>query len=233
MVVAGRDTESSFLTTTRDIEVSLVLLTKLLDSTHPVGVLVPVVCLGPRLCRHVVDFVDSRSGRRTLGGVIELLLQHHGVVVTIQQFVAGRHPSASELIAHRHPWFTASATLGGNLDNTVSTLRTPDSRSGSILQHGDAGNIVHADSQHRRELLLIHILRVEVSSIVLKDLVIDNNQRLGTTTQRRDTTQTHRSTGTKVTRVGNDIQTGDLTLQGLIGRGKGHTFHLSHIHGLL
>ena len=99
VVVAGRDTERGFLSTTRDIEVGLVLLSELLDFLHPVRILVPVVGIGPRIGRHVVDFVDAGGGSRALCGVEELFLEHHGVVVTVQQVVAGRHPCTRELIA--------------------------------------------------------------------------------------------------------------------------------------
>ena len=99
MAVTTGDTEGSLLTTTRDVEVGLMLLTELLDFLHPVGVLVPVVGLCPRLSGDIVDLVDGRGGRSALCGVIELLLEHHGVVVTIQQVVAFWHPSTCELIA--------------------------------------------------------------------------------------------------------------------------------------
>ena len=233
VVVAGRDTEGSLLSTTRDVEVGLVLLTKLLDGVNPIGVLVPVVGLGPRLGRHVVDFVDGRGGRRTLRGVVELFLEHHGVVVTIQQIVAARHPRTRELIAQRHFGFSACTALGGDLNDTVGALRTPDGGSSSILQHGNVGNIVDADGQQRREGLFVGTLKVDVGSIVLEDFIVDHNQRLGATVQRRHTTQAHRRTGTEVTRVRDDIETGNTTLQGFVGRGEGHTFDLGHAHRLL
>ena len=199
VVVAARNTEGCLLTTTRNVHVGLMLLTELRNLLHPVGVLVPVVGLGPRLSGDVVNLVDGRGGRCTLRGVIELLLEHHGVVVTVQQVITAGHPGAGELIPQRHTGLAAYTALGGNLDDTVGTLRTPDGGSGSILQDGDAGNIVDADGQQRGEGLLVGTLKVDVRGIIVKYLVVNDNQRLGTAVQRRDTTQAHGSTGTEVT----------------------------------
>ena len=59
MVVAGRDTELSLLTTTRKVDVVGVHLSELLHSLHPVGVVVPVLILAPALV--VVKLSDVGS----------------------------------------------------------------------------------------------------------------------------------------------------------------------------
>ena len=46
------------------------------------------------------------------------------------------------------------------------------------------------------------------------------------------TAQAHGRAGTQVARVRHDVQAGNLTLQGLVGRGERQTFHALHVEGL-
>ena len=82
-------------------------------------------------------------------------------------------------------------------------------------------------------MLLVGIGEVEGLIGVVEDAVIDNDERLSVTIDSGNTTQTHGCTSTEVTRVRHDIETGNLTLQCLVGTGKGHTLDTAHVESLL
>ena len=56
LIVTSRDTEVSFLTTTRDCYVVILAPSCLLNGLHPIGIVVPVFKLSPWTV--IVDFVD-------------------------------------------------------------------------------------------------------------------------------------------------------------------------------
>ena len=62
-----------------------------------------------------------------------------------------------------------------------------------------------------------------------EDVVVNDDKGLCVTVQGAGTTQTHGCTCTCVTGVGNNVQTGNLTLQGLVDRGEGQTVEVGHI----
>ena len=147
VVVTSRDTEVSLLTTTGDGQIVELCPTRLLNFLHPVGIVIPVLKLCPRAV--VVDFVDVRGSGSTLRRIVVHLLQHHRVVVTIQQVVALWLPAGLHTQGVVYTRCTTRTTLGGNRDNTVSTTRTPDGRCGSIFQYIDLINIRGVHRQQR------------------------------------------------------------------------------------
>ena len=60
-------------------------------------------------------------------------------------------------------------------------------------------------------------------------MVVKDNQGLCVTIDSGGTAQTHGGTRTEVTRVGHDVETGNLTLQGLIDGLEGKSFHIVHL----
>ena len=120
-----------------------------------------------------------------------------------------------------------------DFDDTVGAVGTPLGGTGSILQDRDALNVLRVNLKQRRELLLVvHVGKVISVLFVLRDLedmVVEDNQRLCITIDGAGTTQTHGRTGTKVTGVRHDVQTCNLTLQGLVHRLEGETFHVVHL----
>ena len=231
MLVAGRNTELCLLAATGDVHVVVVHGTELLHSIYPIGVVVPILVLAPGLV--VIQLTDAGGGVRLLGGVVELLLHHHRVVVTVQQRVAIGLPCARELIRKVHARLATGTMLGGNQDNTIGTLRTPDGRSSGILQDLNISDVLNVHRQQRRVSLLVGVGKVEIFIGIVKNLVIDNDQRVSITIDGCHTTQAHRRSCTEVTRVGHDVQTGNLTLKGLVGRCKCQTFNIFHIQRLL
>ena len=229
-VVTCRDAEVGLLTTTGDGQVVILVPASLQHFLHPVGIVVPVLKLCPRAV--VVDLVDVRRGRGALRGIVVHLLEHHGVVVTVQQVVALRLPAGLNAQRVVHAGSTAGTTLGTDLNDTVGTTRTPDGRSGSILQHLDILDVGGVHGEQRGVGLLVGILEVEVSIGVVEDVSVDDDQWLCGAVDGSDTTQTHRRTGTQVTGVGHDVETCDLSLQGLVGRCKSQTVDLLHVKGL-
>ena len=122
-------------------------------------------------------------------------------------------------------------TTGSDLDHTVGTTRTPDSGSGGILEHIDALDVLGLHTEELSELLgVVHILKVDIrGAVVLEDITIYYDKGLLVTIDGGNTTQTHGSTGTKVTGIHHDIKSGYLTLEGLVGGLEGETLHIIHI----
>ena len=60
-------------------------------------------------------------------------------------------------------------------------------------------------------------------------MVVEDNQRLCVTVDGGCTTQTHGRTGTEVTGVGHDVETCDLTLQGLVDGLEGESLQVVHL----
>ena len=231
VLVTGGDAEGSLLTTTREVQVVLMLSAELCHGVHPVGIVVPVLILRP--CGVIVQLLDVRGGIGFLGRIVEGLLHQHGVAVTVEQLVALRLPGAGELIGEIQAGFSTHTVLRRNEQHTIGALRAPYGGGGSILQHDNVGDIVHVDRQQRGILFLVGIGEVEVLVRVVENLVVHHNQRVGIAGDGGDTTQTHLRTGTQVTRVGHNVQTGNLTLQGLVGRGECQTFDVLHVQCLL
>ena len=150
--------------------------TPLCNGIHPVGIVVVLLVL--RECRIVVQLTDVR-GSVVLFGVEVRLLQEHRVVVTAQHLIALRLIGACETERIGELRRTARTTLCGDLDDTVSTLRTVDGRSGGILQHGDAGDILRVHVQQLCELLVVGTGQVEVRHIDVPRVAVDNDERVG------------------------------------------------------
>ena len=75
-------------------------------------------------------------------------------------------------------------------------------------------------------------MEVEVVGIGLPNVSIDDNERFARTVDTRHTTQAHGGAATKVTGVGNDVKTGNTTLQGFIDGGDGKTIEFLHVDAL-
>ena len=68
------------------------------------------------------------------------------------------------------------STLSGQLDDTVTTLRTVDGGSRGILQYVDGGNILRVDVQEFGELLVTAGRDIEVRHIDIPHVAIDNDE---------------------------------------------------------
>ena len=88
-------------------------------------------------------------------GIEVFLLQHHGVLVTVQQFHTCGLVGTSQSEAVGHACLTTCTALGFNLNHTVGTLGTPDGRSGSILQHCDTLDILRVHIQQLSKLFIV------------------------------------------------------------------------------
>ena len=200
-------------------------------SLHPVGIIVPVVVLSPTLV--VVQLVDIGCSRRILCRVVEFLLHQHSIFITRQEVVTTWLPCTLERVRVIDSDLTTRTTLGLDADDTIGATRAPDSGSSGILHDVDALDIVHVDGKQGAIGFLCRCREIDILGIWhIHDVAIDNDQRLRRTIDGGDTTHTHRSTCTQVTRVGNDVKTCDLTLQSLIGAGERKTFDIDHVHGL-
>ena len=192
VVVRTGHTEVGLFTTTRYRHAVVVRLTELCDFVYPIRVLV-VVTIIRGVVLEVHDFRDARLLFREDARVVISLLQHHGVAVTVQHIHAGRLPSTRETVAEVHLRLTAGTTTGGDFDYTVRTSRTPDSGSGGVLQHLDAGDIFGGNLEKGGKLLFVlHVVEVEVVVvIVFEDVAVHNDERFLATVDRGNTTQTH------------------------------------------
>ena len=232
MVIRTRYTESSLLTTTGDIHTVVVHLPDLGYFFHPIRVLI-IVGVISRAVGEIHQFDDARSGV-TLFRIEVSFLQHHGVAGTVEHVQTLRLPSAREAVVETDAGFTATTTARGDFDHTIRTACTPDGRCGSILQHLDAGDIVGRHLQEGGKLFLV----VQVGEIhrrqilTFEGITVHHDQRFLRTVDRVHTTQTHRSTGTQVTGIGYNVQTGDFPLQRFTGSRKGKTFFAVHIQRL-
>ena len=78
-----------------------------------------------------------------------------------------------------HVGLTTDTTLGGQLDDTVTTLRTVDGRCSSVLQHVDGGDVLRVDVQQFSELFVVGTSHIEVVEVHLADVTVDHDQRVG------------------------------------------------------
>ena len=207
------------------------LLTELAYGVDPIGVLAVVgIDVG-----FVLVVVQFRHIGGFLLGVEVGLLQHHGVAVTVEHLVAIGLPSAIELIGEGDVGLTLVTTAEFDFDDTVGTLGTPLGGR-TVLEDLDALDVFGVDIQQGGELfLVVEVAEVNVLDGIFRkfeDVVVDDNQGLRITVDGGGTAQTHRGTGTEVTGVLHDVETCNLTLQGLIDGFEGHTFHLVHVEGL-
>ena len=115
----------------------LMALAELRHSVYPVSIVIPVFPVTRMVRLVVVQLIDRRRGGRILGLVVQFLFQHHGILVTVEQFIGRGLPGACKLIAVVHLGLASRTALGLDLDDTVGTLGTPHSRRGSILQNRD------------------------------------------------------------------------------------------------
>ena len=175
MVETSGNTEGSLLTTTGYRQVVVLAQAKLGDGINPISIVVILFVF--RISRVIVQL---RNIRRlvTLLRIEVTFLQQHGVVIAIQQLVALRLMSTRETERVSELRFSTRTTLGGNLDDTVGTLRTIDGCGSSILQHGDAGNIFRVDIKQLRELLIVGILHIKVAHIHIPGVAVHHNQRI-------------------------------------------------------
>ena len=125
MVETTTNTEGCLLTTTGNRYIVVLAQTGLGDCITPVGI---VTVLAPlRESTSLVQIVDFRNTVLVRSVIIltrveVFLLQHHRIVITTQQVVAGRLMGGSELQGIGHVGLTARTTLGGQLNDTVTTL---------------------------------------------------------------------------------------------------------------
>ena len=150
------------------------LRTELCYFLEPVSIVVPILIVSP--VRIIVYLLDRSCCSSTLRRIVEFLLKHHSVLVTIKQSISLWKPYTSKFIGEVYTWLTALTAFCCNLDNTVSTLRTPDSCCSSIFQHCDRCDIIDVDREQRREFLFISILKIEIVWCI-KNLIIHNKQR--------------------------------------------------------
>ena len=162
-------------------------------------------------------------------------LEHHGVAVTVEHLHAFGLPGAREAVAEVYGSFTACTTTSGDFNHTVRTAGTPDGSSGGIFQDFDALDVFGCNLEECGELFFVlHVFQVEViAAVVFEDVSVDHNQRFLATVDGSHTTKAHAGTGTKVTGVGDDVQTCDLSLKSIGSSFKGETFHLVHVKRLL
>ena len=176
MVVTGTDTEEGFLTTTAYGNVVVLAESPLGDGVAPVGIVVVLLVFRER--RVVVQFRDIGGGIALLR--IEVtLLQQHGVVVTRQQIITLWLVGTCQFQGVLESGFTTGTTLGGEFDDTVTTLRTVDGRSGSILQHADVGDILRVDIQQLSETLVVGCVHIKRREVYGTHVTVDNDQRVG------------------------------------------------------
>ena len=232
MVITTGYTEGCFFTTTGNSQTVVVCLSELSNGVNPVRIFIVV----GEVSRVIIEVhqLHNAGSHIALFRIEVRLLEHHGIAITIQHLHAVRLPGATETIAEVHTGFTTRTTAGRNLDNTIRTTRTPDSSCCSVFQHVDLLDIIGADLQQCGEFLFVHIFSVQLLAIIVfQNIAIDYDKRLLVTIDRGHTTQTHGSTGTKVTGVGYDVQTGNLSLQRFTCSFKGKTLHGIHVQGLL
>ena len=228
LIVVGTDTEGCLITTTGKVKGEPVLLTELLYLLHPIGVMV-VMVIYIRFVFHIIQLPQLCG---PMVRIVVGLLKHHGVTITIQHLVASGLPGTFELVGEVDAGGTTVATACLDFDDTIGTVSTPLGSTCCILQDRDALNVIRIHLKQCGELLLVVHVREVISVFLIirdfKDMVIEDNQRLCIAVDGGSTTKTHGGTRTKVTRVWHNIETGNLTLQGLIDRLEGETFHVVH-----
>ena len=122
MVVSGGNTEVSLLTTTTQGYIMVLSPTGLFHGIHPVGIIVVHLVFRELTTRLIVDFVDIVAGTGLKMRVEVLFLQHHGVLVTIEQFHALGLIGACQTVAIGNAGLASYTTLGLDLNDTIGTL---------------------------------------------------------------------------------------------------------------
>ena len=110
------------------------------------------------------------------------------------------------------------ALLGGDDDHTIRSTRTIDSSSRSILQHGEALDIVRV---HHGQWVA-----QTLHTTVIHSQTIDHDQRVVRSAQRSTATDTDGRTTTRRTTIGSDIHTGYLTSHHVLSIGYQTAVHL-------
>ena len=96
--------------------------TSLLHSIYPVGIIVIHLILRELTTRDIVNLIDVITGIGIHVRIEILLFQQHGVLVTVQQFHTVRLIGSGQTEAIGYARITTCATLGLDLDNTITTL---------------------------------------------------------------------------------------------------------------
>ena len=143
MVVVARYTERCLFTTTIENEVVVVGLSELCNFVTPIGVVVEV----PEIHRTGIVIRDFNyvRGNAALRRIEVCLLQHHGVLVTVQHLHTLRLPRAGKAVREVDTCLTAASATGLNFDNTVSTARAPDCRCCCVFQDVYALDVFRVD----------------------------------------------------------------------------------------
>ena len=232
VVIRSRHAERGLFTTTGDVHTVVVHLTDLRHLFHPVRVLIIVGIISRTVGE--IHQLNNAGSRITLFRIEVGLLQHHRIAGTIEHVQSLRLPRARETVVETDTRLTTASAACGDFDHTIRTARTPDGSCGSILQDLDAGDIVGRHLQQSSELLLVaQVGEVDRSQILpLERIAVHHNQRFLRTVDRVHTAQAHRSTGTQVTGIGHNVQTGNFTLQGFTGSREGKTFFAVHVQRL-
>ena len=150
-----------------------------------------LVCIRMSLCNGFTG-IDSR--------IVERLVSRLHVHARITHHVVGRNGTLVSTPLRIYVYLelrVRTTALGGNQDNTVRTTGTIDSRSGSILQYRNRGDIITTN-------------RVDFT---LKRRTVYNVQRGCTTVDRTCTTDTDACARTRLTGTINNLNTCHLTLQ--------------------
>ena len=232
MVIVTRNAERGFFTTTRKVHAIVVSLAKLFHLFDPIGIFVIVIIVS-RITGKIHQLHNARSVI-ALFGVEVGFFQHHRILITIQHTHTLRLPRARETIAEVDTRLTTLTATCCNFNHTIGTTSTPNGCRSSIFKHFNACDVFGADLEKRCKLLRIFsIAIIEIRLVkVLKDITITYNEWFLRAIDGADTAQTHRGTRTEVTRIGYNVQTGNLSLQSLTGRFKSKAFHVIHIEGL-
>ena len=206
------------------------LHTNLLHCIHPVRIIVVHIVL--REGRIIVELPNVRS--LIIETRIEIGLFHeHGIVVTIEHTYTIRLIGHIQAIRIGDTRRTTRTALGLNHNHTIGTLRSPNRCSSSIFEYINRLNIVWVNTKELGKLLLIGTGKIKVIiTCRFEHVAIHNDERFCIAINGRNATQTHCCSTTKVTRVHNNIKTGNTSLQRFVNRGKVKSLKLRHLQAL-
>ena len=208
--------------------------TNLFNFLYPISIIVEHLPFRETTGRtKITDFRNIGSSIILLGIKISFL-QQHSILISSQKINTIRLISSCQSTRISQTRFSTMSTFCCNFNYTVSTLWTPDSSCGSILQHWNFLNIFRVNIQQLCEFFIIGSINIKVRLIHIPYITVHNNQRFCTTYSRNggSTTKTHTCTRTQVTWVGHNIQTGNTSLQSFIYWSQTQTFEFLSINSL-
>ena len=230
VVISQRSTEFRLITTTAYTEIVVMRPTILCNLLDPVCVIIEVLVIG--CCAVGIDERTSvitvfRNVTIFLIAVEICLFHQHGIVIAIQQLSSSGLIRTAQAVRITDTRWTCNTFLCCNVDNTICTTSSPNSRCSAIFQNRDFFNIIGTNTKQRCKLFRISCCKIKIRvDIAFKGNIIQQNQGLIVAIDTSYTANTHLCAASQVTAVSHDIKTCNASLKCVINTSNRNALQL-------